>query len=29
MAEVVEGYGCVVEVVVVGWNWVDVAFGPA
>jgi hypothetical protein len=31
MAEVVDGYGCVVEVVGVGWcwRWVDVAFGPA
>jgi hypothetical protein len=25
MAEVVEGYDCVVEV---GWRWVDVTFGP-
>jgi hypothetical protein len=33
MAEVVEGYGCVVEVVGVGvgvgWRLVDAAFGPA
>jgi hypothetical protein len=26
MAEVVEAYGCVVEV---GWHWIDAAFGPA
>jgi hypothetical protein len=26
MAEVVEGYNCVVEV---GWHWVDATFGPA
>jgi hypothetical protein len=24
----VEGYGCVVEVVGVGWCWVDAPFGP-
>jgi hypothetical protein len=29
MAEVVEGYGCVVEVVGVGWRWIDAAFGLA
>jgi hypothetical protein len=29
MAEVVEGYGCVVDMVGVGWCWVDAAFSPA
>jgi hypothetical protein len=29
MAEVVEGYNCVVEVAEVGWCWVDAAFGLA
>jgi hypothetical protein len=29
MAKVVEGYDCVVEVVGVGWHWVDAASGPA
>jgi hypothetical protein len=29
MAEVVEGYECVVEVEGVGWRWVDATFGPA
>jgi hypothetical protein len=27
MAEVVEGYNCVLEVAEVGWCWVDAAFG--
>jgi hypothetical protein len=29
MAEVVEGYNCVVEVAEVGWCWVNAAFGLA
>jgi hypothetical protein len=29
MMEVVEGYDCVVEVMEVGWRWVDATFGPA